>query len=126
MFRCQNDKCKRNVEAGQPENEVITEQRNKTYEVANVRRRDDPPRITQGWEIKQKLRVCPECYRLLTGEEPKKFIPTTTVSTKVKVEEDRPRKQWKDLRKKKVDQRRDYREPRKPVVEVVHAPLIKE
>jgi len=57
MFRCQ--KCNECVTAKQPQNRVIIK----------TRTRQD------GYtEIEKEIAVCPECYVLTTGLEPKKYV----------------------------------------------------
>ena len=110
MFHCQS--CKEVVAAGQPENHVVVEKRDKTYE--NVEQRG-PNRggmkTTTGWEIAKTIRVCPTCYSRMTGlvptiSQPKEEKLVTKVTEPVRTF--RPRKQSLQSR------------PRTPIVEKVN------
>jgi hypothetical protein len=132
-FKC--NKCGVAQPAGQPSNTVVTEKRQKTYEVLVEK---GQPQQAQGWEIKVESRVCPTCFEELTGEAPRKYNPEPVDSRKTtqlqSIREDIPRPKtefWTSsrLNKDKFGPRGSNipknKEPRKPIVVEVIAPLKK-
>ena len=131
MFRCENKGCKEVTLARQPENKVVIETRRKEYE-NTIKRGKNKGSIkhSSGEEIVKEIRVCPPCYRLLTGEEPRIYRPIVKrVSVKNKYKTNRAQKKWespkarksthKGQKKKKVDKK-------VPVIEVVNPlPIVK-
>lgn len=72
MFRCENEHCGIVVHPRQPVNRIVLERRERTYEVVRKRGKNKGKVETvHGWEIVKELKVCPKCYRTLTGKAPK-------------------------------------------------------
>lgn len=115
MFKCENKECNKTVPPNQPENHIIIETRDRTYEnpVYKNGKPSSKVQFTQGTEIVEEIRTCPKCFTKITGNIPLKAIPQKAqVVTKSTFKDERPRKKWKNPRPKK-----DTR--KKPVVEYV-------
>ena len=68
MFKCQQ--CGKSTKSNQPENKVIMETRDKNYENTVRKSRYNKQKFSNGWEIVKEIRVCPKCYKQITGQEP--------------------------------------------------------
>ena len=105
MFVCENDRCCRQVETRQPINYIISERRQKTYEVPVKRgRKVIGSEIIEGWEIVTELKVCPKCYQVLTGKTPKmQMKPKLQPKQPVKFDTRRPtrKKPWQNSNDRK-------------------------
>ena len=114
MFKCKE--CKKTVPPHQPENHIVTERRDRTYEnpVYKNGKPGSKVQFTQGTETVKEIRVCPKCFAKITGNAPIKAIPQKTqVVTKSSFKDERPRKKWKNPRPEKDSKKK------KPVVEYV-------
>lgn len=70
MFICEN--CTQQVPLRQPVNYVVTEKRKKAYEKPiKKKRRIVEYELVLGWEIVKQKKTCPDCFKQLTGEEPR-------------------------------------------------------
>lgn len=119
MFRCENSECRILVKKRQPENKVVTERRNKSYEVRVRRGRyKGEVNTVHGWEIAREIRVCPDCFVKMTGLQPKVVQHVVPVKT-----ERQKRRNFKDerpYRKPRNKKNNEAPKPRnKPVVEFV-------
>lgn len=90
-FRCENSSCDIVTPIGQPSNYVVTEKREKIYDVRKKQKdRNFGGQMTKkekkknrtnpqgpvydtrdGWEIVKQIKVCPDCYSSMTGLKPK-------------------------------------------------------
>jgi hypothetical protein len=105
---------------GIPENKIIVKRRKKVYE--KPPRQDDEhsqAELIEGWEIAKEIRVGPEAYRELTGEEPQLFKRSAVQFTTEPVEEEPPRKH-KPRTNPKWRKQASQQQKRVPVVEVVN------
>ena len=85
MFRCENKGCNTITLSQQPENKIVLEKRPMTYENTIKRGKNKGTvQTTTGWEIIKEIRVCPDCYKEITGEEPRKFKPIEKKPVKTK------------------------------------------
>ena len=76
MFRCENKKCNKITPPRQPCNSIVTEWRDKEYKCTFQRGRGRGEDFyTSGREIAKEIKVCPDCFREITGEEPNILIP---------------------------------------------------
>jgi hypothetical protein len=109
MFKCENAGCGKLVKSGQPANRIITEKREKVYSKPIRKRKGG--RIVDykdvfGSEIVKEIKVCPKCFRELTGTEPrmiseeKKPIPRRYKGFNAPLPR---RKKWQNPRAKKPD-----------------------
>lgn len=80
MFRCGIKKCNKVCEPRQPQHTIVTETRNKTYErkIFRGKRMIRTDEIL-GSEIIREVKVCPECYKEITGEEPRRVQEIITI-----------------------------------------------
>ena len=127
MFRCENKHCGKVVPARTPANMVTIETREKTYEnpVFNHGKPTNKTCITTGFETVREIKVCPNCFRELTGEQPQE-APFQIQSRKLpvrhenKFEDSRPkqRKHWRNPKSGKRN--KDNNQHKKPVVEVIN------
>jgi hypothetical protein len=68
------EECKKAQPTGQKMNKVVTQRRDKTYEITKKDNRDRiTTEIAKGWETVTEKNVCPDCYKKITGE--KAFAP---------------------------------------------------
>lgn len=102
----------------QPVNRVVTERRDKTYQV-KVKRGYDKGKINfiQGWEIVKEIQVCPACFENMTGLQARTVLPKiepeqTERQKRRRFKDDRP---FKKTKKKPVE----TSNRKKPVVEFV-------
>ena len=80
MFKCEN--CGIISAPCQPLNRIVTQRREKNYEVVVSKGRYSETLHRHGWEIVEEMDVCPQCFTALTGKEAlivekkeKKFFP---------------------------------------------------
>lgn len=127
MFKCENANCGISTAPRQPENKIITETRSKTYE-NKIRHGKQKGTIltTHGSEIVKEIRVCPQCFVVLTGERPRaaRAVPTAPPHKKTRPSyKKRDKKQWTNPRDKKNYKNRpkkEVKEKKAPIVEVVN------
>jgi len=126
MFRCENSNCGVLTPARQPENKVVLETRPKTYE-NKIKRGKQKGTIltTHGSEIVKEIRVCPQCFIMLTGLKPKEAREAPTPPARKKARHSfkkKGRKQWTNPRDRKGNKNKPKKEVEKkaPVVEVVN------
>lgn len=127
MFRCENENCGALTSLRQPENKVVLETRQKTYE-NKIRRGKQKGTIltTHGSEIVKEIRVCPQCFVVLTGLKPKEAREAPTPPPRKKPRpsfKKKGRKQWTNPRDRKGNKSRpkkEMKEKKAPVVEVVN------
>lgn len=105
MFQCGN--CGKSTEARQPINYVTTDRRPQTYENFVKRRNSEQGDwvASKGSEIVKEIKACPPCFASLTGLEPK----IAEVRAVAPPPEKKERPQFKP--------RRDFNNPKKPVVD---------
>ena len=111
------EECNKPQPAGQKQNEIIIEKRDKTYETVKKGNRNRPTttQISKGWETVKRKKVCPECFKKITGEKP--FAPVTVKPEPEKIV--RPHFQERSRRDTfRPDKSRQVRKA--PVVEVVN------
>lgn len=116
MFRCERKNCRKSVEPRQPQHTIVTETREKTYErkIYKNKRLIRTEEVI-GSEIVKEIKVCPECYQKLTGEEPRKVQQTTNLrQMREELQEQRKPKPWKHRKHK------HKHEGKKPVVQRVN------
>lgn len=127
MFECNN--CKAQTVSRQPANKIVLEKRLRTYD-KEIRRGYDRGLFEQveGWEIVKEANVCPECFILLTGKEPRLVTPRAP-TPKTQNKSDfyrRDRKPWekglktRDNKNQENNDRPQRPQSRKPSVEVVN------
>jgi len=136
-FKC--DYCAKNMPPRQPVNYVVTETRQKTYsnELKYGKMRGTIEEST-GQEIVKQIMTCPDCYRTLTGLEPRVLVPTA-VSKAPKIHQNprEEKKRWNNPRstnRKPPFIRHDYPKAKDqkpvrpaPIVEVINPlTLVKE
>lgn len=127
MFRCENANCGVVTPARQPENRIVLETRPRTYE-NKIKRGKQKGTIltTHGSEIVKEIRVCPQCFIVLTGEKPKaaREAPVTPPRKKSRPSfRKKEKKQWTNPRDRKGNKNRpkkEVKEKKAPVVEVVN------
>lgn len=133
MFRCENDKCNQIVYPRQPVNYIVIERRDRNYEYKIKKgKKKGQIAIANGWEIVKEIKVCPKCYRILTGKTPRmvenKSLKSEFKSKPKVIKENRRKKEWKNPKQKKNKQdNTEVKEVRKPIVEIINPlPLVKE
>jgi len=98
MFKCQVPGCNNITQLHQPVNKIIIKTRPRKY--INIKKRGtlkDTVTETEGYEIVQEVNACPECYLMITGDQPVKFVQIAPP-----ISEDKPRKirqRWKKFKK---------------------------
>lgn len=80
MFRCENKKCNKVCEPRQPQHTVVVQTRDKQYQ-RKIYKHGKVVHVedTYGTEIVKELKVCPECYQQMTGEEPMRIQASTNI-----------------------------------------------
>jgi len=103
MFVCENERCGKQVEPRQPVNYIISERRKKTYDKPVKKgNRIIGVDLVEGWEIVKQLKVCPRCFKILTGKQPKMQIKPSPFQRKPAKFDTRPprRKKWRNPKDK--------------------------
>ena len=116
MFRCERESCGKSVEPRQPQHTIVVESRDKTYE-RKIYKRKKLIRVEEilGSEIVKEIKVCPECYQEITGEEPRKVQETTNIKQlRENLREQHKPKPWKNRRSRRRNNNK------KPVVHHVN------
>jgi len=117
MFKCENTGCKVIVKPRQPENRIVVEIRETSYLVPRTKKKKE--QTTYGWEIVKEIKVCPDCYREITGEEPRLVLnPVYQLPEKI---HSRKKKRWKPKAPSKKKQNK-----REPEVIRVSKPWLKD
>lgn len=133
-FRCENQSCQIVTERGQPINRIVTERRDKQYEklFTKGKRKGQVDEIIYGWEIVKEIKVCPRCYRILTGMQPKTILNNNKKFKNAPQEKPKyKQRRFKDNKyKKNVSSKQNKPEQKvsrkKPVVEVINPlPIVK-
>ena len=132
-FICEH--CKNPQPHHQTINFVVTETREKTYEnLHQVSEFKEITEVSHGQEIVKQKACCPECYRTLTGLEPRKVLTEQAVSKTNKVHNsvtDSGKKQiWTTSRRGNSGppnnvKNQGFIQPKKPIVEHVQRPVQK-
>jgi len=127
MYKCQMDGCGKVTKPRQPTNRIVTETREKIYEVFPKKKwgknRDSEPKLVRGSEIVQEISVCPECYTQATGEEARRIVERAPPVRREKPRDFKTRdnKPWRNP-KNKSGTTKDKKPRRKPEVQVVNRP----
>lgn len=122
MFRCDVTSCNIVVPCKQPMNKVVTKRRDKQYKKIHTKgRHKDEVEFIDGWEIVEEISVCPDCFLILTGEEPRRYIvPRVTQSKNISYSKPRFKKRTKLDDKKNIKRGKDYKQRSKPIVEIIN------
>lgn len=108
MFRCQNDKCNKVCKPGQPQHNVVIETRDKSYERKLFRgKRFIRTEEVLGSEIVTEIKVCPDCYKEMTGLEPRKVQTHTNVRDLKETYDNKKRKPWQKRKPRSQSQRKE-------------------
>lgn len=116
MFRCERESCRKSVEPRQPQHTVVLETREQTYE-RKIFKGKKLIRVEEvlGSEIVKEIKVCPECYQEVTGEEPRRVQATANLRQMRETIKERGKpKPWRNRKPKRKH------EGKKPVVQRVN------
>ena len=114
-FKCEH--CQKQQPVGQTINYVVTETRQRTYqnEILYGRMRGTMQE-SRGSEIVKQIKACPDCYKALTGLEPRIVLTTVAISKNNKVHiapREETRRPWRNTNNRQGD-RPNYNNDRRP------------